>query len=284
MAINRQKQASEGEGNTKTSPSKQPTRHTFFSFTLFAKGMEAGDIDESTVQKRLVEIGKKGLYGREICPTTGRLHLQGFIHLKKAMRLTELKIPYNPHLEHCKGSEESNIKYCSKDGNVWSFGYPKEIKTPIIWNTWNTALYEEIKQSPDINRKIFWYWSENGKMGKTSFVRYAMVHNGAQYASGGKYTDVMNLIYHTDMDNCQCVIFGLPREHKNHISYSALEAIKDGIVSNMKSYQNGSKIFNPPHVVVFANYPPDLSAVSKDRWIIHQIDYMNGIKRDYDPR
>lgn len=80
------------------------------------------------------------------------------------------------------------------------------------------------------------------------------------------------------MDTCRCVIFVLPREHMNHISYSALEAVKDGLVCNMKSFKNGSKIFNPPHVYVFANYPPDTSVLSKDRWNIINLDYMFGLK------
>lgn len=280
MSKNRQKQAKGEEGNTEaSSPTKQPIRHTFFCGSLFEAGCKELSWElESTVQKRMIEIGKKGYYGREICPNTGRQHLQFFIHLKKAMRFTELKIPGNPHVEPCKGTATQNLNYCSKGklnwGDDWSFGYPKVVDTPIIWNTWNTWLIDTIKEKPENNRKIIWIWSTRGQMGKTSFVRYAMVHHDAQYASGGKYTDIMNLIYHTDMDACNCVIFGLPREHKNHISYSALESVKDGIVCNMKSYKNGSKVFNPPHVIVFANYPPEQTLMSRDRWNIICLDYM----------
>jgi len=121
---NRQKQAGGGEGNTVPPP--QPTRKTFYCFTVF------GLTDESEIElnRQLGTLCSKYLYGKEICPTTGRTHLQGFLHLKQAMRITELRLIGKPHLEACKGSEAQNIKYCSKDGNVVKYGFPKPIELP----------------------------------------------------------------------------------------------------------------------------------------------------------
>lgn len=44
------------------------------------------------------------------------------------MRITELKLPGNPHLEVCIGSQVQNIDYCSKDNDVVSYGFPKPIE------------------------------------------------------------------------------------------------------------------------------------------------------------
>jgi len=118
----RQKKASELEGNTV--PLTQPIRKTFYCFTMFNFD---NDI-KVTLNRQLETICKKYLYGEEICPSTGKLHLQGFFHLKKAMRITEIKLINNPHLESCKGSEEQNEIYCSKDKKITKFGYQKEIK------------------------------------------------------------------------------------------------------------------------------------------------------------
>ncbi|AXH73491.1 MAG: putative viral replication protein [Circoviridae sp.] len=123
---NRQKQADGEEGNTVPPP--QPTRKTFYCFTVF----NLTDDSEIELNRQLGTLCSKYLYGKEICPTTGRTHLQGFLHLKKAMRITELKLIGKPHLEACKGSEAQNIKYCSKDGNVVKYGFPKPIVLPNV--------------------------------------------------------------------------------------------------------------------------------------------------------
>lgn len=119
--MNRQKKAYVEEGNTKPPP--QPTRKTFYCFTVFNLDEDA----EKELNRQLGMLCVKYLYGKEKCPTTGRTHFQGFLHLKKAMRITELKLIGKPHLEACKGSEEQNIKYCSKDGQVVKWGFPKPL-------------------------------------------------------------------------------------------------------------------------------------------------------------
>lgn len=122
--MNRQKKAYGGEGNTVPLP--QPTRKTFYCFTVFGLNEES----ENELNRQLGSLCVKYLYGKEICPTSGRTHFQGFMHLKKAMRITELKLIGKPHLEPCKGNEEQNVRYCSKDGNVVRWGFPKPIKSP----------------------------------------------------------------------------------------------------------------------------------------------------------
>lgn len=64
------------------------------------------------------------LYGLETCPSTDRLHHQGFVYFKspRASIKTVAKELNNCHVEQCQGSIESNIKYCSKDDNITEFG------------------------------------------------------------------------------------------------------------------------------------------------------------------
>lgn len=60
--------------------------------------------------------------GREI-GKEGTPHLQGYIQLKKKMRLTGVKkINNRAHWEISKGTPEENKKYCSKDGNFIEMG------------------------------------------------------------------------------------------------------------------------------------------------------------------
>ncbi|AMS38768.1 replicase [Zebra finch circovirus] len=49
----------------------------------------------------------------------GTPHLQGFLHLKKKVRLNQMKqlLP-RAHFERARGSDEDNEQYCSKEGDV----------------------------------------------------------------------------------------------------------------------------------------------------------------------
>lgn len=258
------------EGNTypPRASKKQPNRRTYYAFTLF--NYEVNDL-EKAFKQRLSDISNKFLYGREVCPTTLKKHLQGFCALKKPMRLTELKLPGNPHLEACKGDELSNLKYCCKDNDIVSKGYPKpvDILTDESLYTWQKDFVSIIKQPPD-SRKIYWTFEEMGNTGKSSFVKYCVVKFNALFCDGGKKSDIINLVFNNNMDECNLIIWDIPRCNVNGISYSALESIKNGLVCNTK-YETGVKLFNPPHIIVFANSAPEVEKLSLDRWQIFNI-------------
>jgi len=66
------------------------------------------------------------IYGRETS-TTGTPHLQGYVRFKTQQRLAQVRIFFpTSHLEIAKGDPESNINYCSKEGQVFEKG-----KAPI---------------------------------------------------------------------------------------------------------------------------------------------------------
>ena len=94
----------------------------------------------------------------------------------------------------------------------------------------------------------------------------------ALFCDGGKKADIINLVFNNDMDTCNTIIWDIPRVNRNAVSYAAIEAIKNGLVCNTK-YETGVKVFNPPHIIIFANFPPDLDEdnLSKDRWMITEL-------------
>lgn len=259
----------EEEGNTESSSSKkeQPVRRKYYCGTMF----NYESVGIVVIEKRLREVCEKYQFGYETCPTTGKPHLQLFLVLKKAMRITELKLPCNPHLVCCKGDEESNLKYTSKENNVVKWGYPKPIKIIENLHPWQQNIVDIINSEPD-DRKIYWFWESTGNIGKSALVKYLVVKYNHVFCQGGKESDIMNLIFKTDMDNINTVIFDIPRSHKGNVSYSALENIKNGLVCNTK-YETGFKAFNSPHVICFANYPPTKpEELSSDRWVISEIN------------
>ena len=67
------------------------------------------------------------IFGKEVCPTTGTPHLQGYLQLrslKQVVPATAAKIIglTRAHFESIIKSEWSNVKYSSKDGNVTEWG------------------------------------------------------------------------------------------------------------------------------------------------------------------
>jgi len=260
------------EGNTDSSPSrkKQPSRHTFWCFTL--NNYDVDDL-ETVFQNRLMQIGNKIIYGREKAPSTGTPHLQGFIALKEPMRLTELKLPGFPHLEHCKGSEDQNTKYCRKDGDVWKSGYPpdpKPLKLITPDKPWQLEILEILKKEPD-DRLVHWFWSKEGRIGKSSFCKYLVAKHNCVFIDEGKKADIMFTIIEANMDICDTVVFDIPRANGNNVSYKSIESIKNGMIYSSK-YESGYKLFNSPHVIIFANEEPDIKKLSDDRWVITNID------------
>jgi len=87
---------------------------------------------------------------------------------------------------------------------------------------------------------------------------------------GGKLADIMNIVFNLNMDECRMLLIDIPRNNLNHVSYSAIECILNGMITNTK-YETGVKVFNPPHVVCLSNFDPDLDKLSEDRWNVIEI-------------
>lgn len=67
------------------------------------------------------------LFGRETCPKTGRLHLQGMAWCRAWGSWTKLQ--NKMHVEACRDTAAS-ITYCKKDGNWIEFGTPPKWAKP----------------------------------------------------------------------------------------------------------------------------------------------------------
>lgn len=62
--------------------------------------------------------------GYELCPTTKTPHLQGYIEFHEGKTFSTLckQIPFPISWRACKGTQEQNITYCSKDKRFVEFG------------------------------------------------------------------------------------------------------------------------------------------------------------------
>jgi len=250
-------------GNTKTPSVKQISPAIYWCFTL-----NNWTNDElSSISSNSSKFCKFAIIGSEV-GEEGTPHLQGYIEFKTKSR--PVGVFNNPriHFEKCKGDRADNVKYCSKDGNVvFSLGMPKPIKIITNLYGWQKNIEDIILTEPD-DRTVYWFYDKKGNIGKSAFIKYCAVKHKALFCCGGKMADIMNLVFNMNMDECNCVLFDIPRANEGFVSYNALESIKNGMVCNTK-YETGVKLFNAPHLICFANFRPnDMSKLSEDRWNI----------------
>jgi len=206
----------------------------------------------------------------------GTPHLQGMIWCKKPHRDTEFKLPKQIHWEKMKDVE--NVQdYCNKDEThdgvfraSWGFPKPLVILKKEDFYDWQIQMDNCIHTEPD-DRTIYWIYSKNGGMGKSTFCKYLAYTYNAVICGKGNYSDIINIMFNANMDDTNLVVFDLPRNNGNKVSYSALEAIKNGMICNTK-YETGNKLFNPPHILIFANDEPEWEAMSEDRFKVLCVD------------
>lgn len=272
--------SSKGEGNTKNSPSpkKQISPAIRWCFTLNNWSEE----EHSSIVLIIQSACRCGMVAKEIAPTTGTPHLQGYIEFIKKARPISVFKNKRIQFKKCKGTKDENVVYCSKEDKnpfIHNIRVKKPVKTISLSEMypWQKEILEAIAEEPD-DRTVHWYWSHDGGIGKTAFCKYLTVHHHA-ICLHGKGADVRNgVVAHMEKDGGQTpelIVYPIPRCHgSEYVSYEAIENIKDMYFYSGK-YEGGMVCGNPPHLIVFANEPPKESKLSLDRWHIVCIDPEN---------
>jgi len=63
------------------------------------------------------------VYGKEVCPDTGKLHLQGYVYYENPQSLNEFSKKYNScHVEKQRGTAQQAADYCKEDGDFTERG------------------------------------------------------------------------------------------------------------------------------------------------------------------
>lgn len=132
---------------------------------------------------------------------------------------------------------------------------------------WQSELLESISL-PASDRTVDFFVDPNGGSGKSWFCQYAYsTLEGVQVLGPGKRDD---LAYAIREENW-IFLFNIPRGSMEFLNYGLLEQIKDRMVLSSK-YESKMKILeNVPHVVVFCNEMPDMTKMTQDRYVIHEL-------------
>lgn len=230
------------------------------------------------IEEKMKKWAKEYVFQIEICPVTQKPHIQGYCWLNKPQAFEYIRKNWGlTHIERANNIEACR-NYCKKEetstGKRWTnIKAKRDILEGIILKDWQLEILEIIQKEPDM-RKVYWYYDIEGKIGKTTTARWLIRKTGRDdiLLLGGKAGDMK----YAAMKHVQqkkeigVVIIDYVRSQEQFISYQGIEEIKNGLFFNTK-YETGMVDYDPPHMIIFANFRPDESKLSQDRWVIKQI-------------
>lgn len=240
----------------------------------------------------------------EQCPTTARLHFEGAAETRSEKRFSTMRsLLANEQWSQYWTLGDLRIKnrvslpvavrYCQKPDSAvlparyvccidWErIGEDPDAKIRAYFNArplrpWQEFLMVHLTEvSPD-DRDVYVVIDEVGNLGKSFFVKYMALFHKACWVRSAKSADI-NTLMHT---HPKIVLIDIPRVSSSceAFPYTAIEAIKDGLVSDGKLKKTIEQhIFMPPHVVVFTNNSPDFTKFSTDRWVVYHHQNPNSL-------
>lgn len=165
--------------------------------------------------------------------------------------------------------EDQVKKYLAWAKECWNARTMPNLTKELKLRDWQNKCLNKLQTQND--RNVLWVYDKAGGKGKSTLTNYLIDNLGAFFCNSGNTRDVAYAYNHEDT-----VIFDLPKstiddEGKDWTPYRLMEMFKDGRLFSSK-YHSGMKRFKSCKVVVFANYLPDRSKMSNDRWAIWDLN------------
>ena len=137
---------------------------------------------------------------------------------------------------------------------------------------WQTTITELLTGQPD-HRTINWIFDPSGNTGKTWFIKLRIFDYHEQHMSFGTSSQLKTSLceigpkraYHIDIPR------SIGKDDRDRDLLSALEYLKSGMVSTSMYGKYKQMIFEPPHVICYANRLPNPYLMSLDRWRVFRI-------------
>lgn len=209
----------------------------------------------------------------------GTLHIQFGVYFEnKRTKDSVIKMFPGCHIEVAQNWPAVK-NYCSKKDTRVDGPYKPLTRTAkdplrgLQLFPWQEEVLTIISSEPD-SRTIHWFVDDTGNTGKTSLAKHICLSTEGTLFLAGKAADMKygccSYIDQAKNPPLRVVIVDLVRTQETFFSYQGLEEIKNGIFFNTK-YESKMVIYDCPHVIVFANWMPQVEKLSKDRWSIHSI-------------
>ena len=135
----------------------------------------------------------------------------------------------------------------------------------------------ELTATPCTNpRKIWWFWSESGNMGKTAMTKWLSMNRHCKHIGISKKDAICQIADWVDPEKghpkpLDVIVMDIPRNASIGLDYTLIEGVCDGFLVNTK-YRPRDIMFPAVHMIVFSNEHPDTSALSADRWEIRHVE------------
>lgn len=267
---------SRGEvGNTKTSP--RIASSIYWTFTLNNHSKEEFDILSNEICLECLDYRVQEEMGEEGTP-----HLQGYIQCKTRIRPFEKFSNKRIHWEKARSPKHARAYCCKEESATGQYILDKLPGLRLILpdRPWQLDILNILSTEAD-DRTIHWYWEAYGNSGKSAFTKYLCAKKDALCVSG-KSNDCKYAIveYHEQKKKYpSIVIFDVPRTNIDYLNYEAIESIKNGCFFSGK-YESCQVLMNSPHIIIFANSPPNKLNLSEDRWHIVRIERAQSDQRN----
>lgn len=230
------------------------------------------------IVKKWPKIANYFVVGKEICPTTGAPHLQGYVEWKSSKRWTTMHNIFKgrAHWEARKGTAKQAADYCKKDGDfiehgtISNQGARNDINAAMELISNGVSEIDVFEQCPEVamkyikgmdryrllcqkrstkgyNKKdVRVYWGDTGT-GKT---RSAM----EEFPGAFKLTAGITGLWWDGYDGEECVV--IDEFRGNNCPLSMLLTILDGYATQV-SVKGGSRILNANTIIITSNIAPD---------------------------
>lgn len=165
--------------------------------------------------------------------------------------------------------EQIQRRDTTKELSLLRAGYAHALLRP-----WQEALVAVVKEDPN-PRQIHWLWEDQGNTGKSWMTKYLAAMHDACIMTVGKKAD---MAYLYSKNPSKIVVFDLsrttaPGEGREHFldgAYSLAEDLKNGMITSYK-YDSSNVLTTGCHVIFFANFEPDMTKWSIDRYFITRL-------------
>ena len=282
MAAKRPREESDGDDGDGATQNTVVARPQFVWWKMVIN-MGVETVESMELIAILNTCAKDWVFQKEV-GAAGTPHFQCNFRLVKKMRLNQVLELFSPLVSdvraiQLKPSDKKFCDYCCKEdtrveGPWWSKTMlpPVKVRDPLEGKElypWQRSVVDLIA-SPVNERTINWYWEPIGNRGKSALMKHIAMTTDAMVLGTCEERDIYKAIVDRPVKPT-CVLVDIPRSGVLGVPLMrGLENVKNGLIFSSK-YEPIQAVFNPPHVIVFANHPPPPDCWSADRYATVEI-------------
>lgn len=245
--------------------------------------MKAGDVTPNMVAKALRTTAKKWAFQLE-SSENGFVHYQIRTNLVKRKVVSSLKellassCLAGAECRRTSGANSRNFNYVMKADTrlrgPWTDQDPDPDEEPMQLMRpplmWHQQMLSIIANRPS-ERKIHVIYNKHGHGAKLYFkltLRYKKL--GTIIPPFEKMEDIAQMVMCKPVDRCYVIDVPKGKSLKSDF-WSGIEMLKDGYCYDKRNTFR-DRVFPTPHIFVLTNILPEMTHLSADRWVIHEIE------------